>query len=248
MDSQKQVMHEFLSQAIHKERLAYRRSMYLTAIPVIVGLILFLFFTYRVVRLRQESAGLDKTIAEKTKQVKELEAFLETARDQAADSALKVNSTEKALEKIASGTVNPEKQAKEALRALVKPTPTTRPTLGPSPVATTTARNGFVGTSYHGQDKTLITVEVSAKLTRLAVTYDLDGKSGALSDTSAVFRFRLDKSKHDPSRLFMFFDFYSDKDGAYEVKITASDGNVFNMTVPQSDQKSKTRVLYFDVL
>lgn len=247
MDPQNQVMQEFLSKAIHKERVAYRRSIYLTAIPVVVGLSLFLFFTYRVVRLRQESAVLDKTIEEKTKQKKELEALLETARDQGADDALKVNRSQKALEQIASGTGNPEKQAKEALRALVKPTPTMRPTPGPSPVLTT-APTGFVGTRYRGKDKTLITVEVSAKLTRLAVTYDLDGKSGALSDTSAVFRFRLDKSQHDPSRLFIFFDFYSDKDGAYEVKITASDGSVFNMTVPQGGEQTKVRVLYFDVL
>lgn len=248
MDPQNQTLHESLSQAIHKERLAYRRSVYLTAIPVIVGLVLFLFFTYRVIRLRQESAILDTTIEEKSKELKELQATLETTRDQSADNALKVNKSEQALEKIATGTGDPKKQAAEALRALVKPTPSARSLPAPSPVPTQTPVSGFVGTTYRGRDKSLITVEVEAKGTRLAATYDIDGKVGELRDNSAVFHFTLDKSKHDPSRLFLFFDFYSDKDGAYDVKVTASDGSIFHMTVPQGDKTTRTRVLYFDVL
>lgn len=248
MDPQNKGLQEFLSQAIQKERLAYRRSIYVTAIPVVVGLGLFLFFTYRVVRLRQESVVLDKTIEEKTKELKELQVSLETTRDQSADNALKANKSEQALEKIASGTSDPKKQAAEALRALVKPTPITRSLPAPSPVPTQPPVSGFVGTTYHGRDKSLITIEVTARLTRLAVTYDFDGKVGELKDNAAVFHFTLDKSKHDPSRLFMFFDFYSEKDGAYDVKVTASDGSVFNMTVPQGDKPTRTRVLYFDVL
>lgn len=247
MDLHEKDLQKFLSKAIQNERLAYRRSAYLTAIPVIVGLLILSFFTYRVVGLRKEAAALDKTIEEKTRQLNEVQVSLEIARDQSADNALKANKSEKVLEKIASGTGNAQKQAAEALKSIIRTTPIPRASPGPSPAPTQPEASGFIGTTYHGRDKTEITVEVTAKNTRLAVTYDLDGKIGALDDKSSVLHFTLDKSKHDPNRLFLFFDFYGDKDGAYIVKITTTDGSLFNMTVPQGDQPTRTRVLYFDV-
>jgi hypothetical protein len=55
--------------AIDREKQAYRRATYLTAIPVLIGLILFSFFTYRAIRLRREASSLDQQIQLKTRQL-----------------------------------------------------------------------------------------------------------------------------------------------------------------------------------
>ncbi|HYX30387.1 MAG TPA: hypothetical protein VE863_17735 [Pyrinomonadaceae bacterium] len=239
-------LRDLLTEAIEREQRAYRRSVLLTAVPVIAGLLVFSFFTYRVVKLRQESTTLDQRIGEKSKQLDQLQVSLDVARDEAAQSALRAAKGEQALQEVVRAP-DPRKEAEQALRAIASPTPVVKPP-GLTPLPTPSPAMGFIGTTFHGQDGTTITVAVSAKGTRLAVSYDLDGKIGYLNDRANTFRFSLDKKRHYPSRLFLFFDYYADKDAAYDVKIAASDGSILNLTVPQGSQTTRTRVLYFDVL
>src|SRR5229473_3411592 len=113
-------LQELLAQAIRKERLAYRRATYLTAIPVIIGVLVFSFFTYRVLKLRQESARLDEEISDKTQQLDALRASLEVARDESATNAVKAVKSETTLKQIASGVADPRKQARETLTAIAR--------------------------------------------------------------------------------------------------------------------------------
>jgi len=118
-----------MARAINKEKQAYRRATYLTAIPVLAGLILFSFFAYRTIKLRQESSSLDGQIQAKTKQLDDLTKQLETlnekmiqATSEVAESQKKLDESRAGLEKIRSGKVDPKKQATETLQRIGKST------------------------------------------------------------------------------------------------------------------------------
>ena len=109
---------KLLDGAIAREKRAYRRATYLTAIPVLVGLLLFSFFTFRANKLRREAAALDAQIQDKTRQLEiirrdetELEEGLSRVQDELEQSR-------KGLEKIAAGEVNPRQEAAETLKEL----------------------------------------------------------------------------------------------------------------------------------
>ena len=109
---------KLLAGSIDREKRAYRRATYLTAIPVLVGLILFSFFTYRAYKLRQEALSLDAQIQDKTRQletIKRDEAELEEGLSRLQDE---LEQSRKGLEKIAAGEVNPRREAAETLKEL----------------------------------------------------------------------------------------------------------------------------------
>src|SRR5438477_2007669 len=125
---------ELLSGAIKREKQAYRRATYLTAIPVLIGLILFSFFTYRAIKLRQESSLLDAQIQDKTRQLGDLANKLETSQSQLATTAAALADSQRrleeshrtleesrvGLEKIKTGKVDPKRQATEILQVIGK--------------------------------------------------------------------------------------------------------------------------------
>src|SRR5436305_10160892 len=109
---------ELLSGAINREKQAYRRATYLTAIPVIVGLSLFSFFTFRVIKLRQQSYVLDQQIQNKTIELDKVQGRLKVTSDDLVDSQKRLEESRKGLEEIKKGGVDPKKQAAETLNAI----------------------------------------------------------------------------------------------------------------------------------
>jgi cell division protein FtsB len=109
---------KLLAGAIDREKQAYRRATYLTAIPVLIGLIIFSFFTYRAIRLRREASSLDQQIQLKTRQ-------LETIRRDEAELGEELSKVQDELEKsrvgwrrIAAGEGNPRREATETLKEI----------------------------------------------------------------------------------------------------------------------------------
>jgi cell division protein FtsB len=253
MVSQEKEFEDLLSEMAERRRRAYRRATIYTIIPVVVGALWLLFSVYQVYRLNQQKSLVEQQIQAAIDELNRKQNEMASVTTALADKTQQLKDAEAALTKINTGVANPKEVSKEALQNINKATqaevvPPSRPTPTPARSPTTgTARMGFNGTNYTGRDKTVITIEVTPENTRLSVTYNLDGKAVVVRDNS--FSFTLDKSQHDPTRLIMFFDFFSEnKDGVYKVKITARDGSVLNLIIKEPSTQTITRAFIFDIV
>jgi len=254
MAVQEKEFEDLLSEMAERRKRAYRKATLYTAIPVVVGLLWLTFSSYKVYRLNRQKLLVEQQIQAATDELNRKQKEITSATTALADKTQELRDAEKALNEIRKGVGNPKEMAKEALQTINKttqaeviPTPQPRPTPGSRIPLSGAARTGFIGTNYIGPDKTIITIEVAAENTRLSVTYNLDGKPGTLKGNS--FSFTLDKSQHDPTRLIMFFDFFSEnKDGVYKVKMTTSDGSVLNLGIKEPSAQTVTRAFIFDIV
>lgn len=79
-----------------------------------------------------------------------------------------------------------------------------------------------VPNDLEGSDKEIITVQITASGTVLAVAYDLDGMAAAFTNP---LRFTLQRTPtKDVSVLVLFFTFSSNNGGIYEVRVSGSNG------------------------
>ena len=106
---------------------------------------------------------------------------------------------------------------------------------------------------FGGEDGETITVTLKSLNTRHAVNAILDGAPKQMTSTgtqSSTLSFKLDMSKHDPSILLLFFQFFSAAGGGlYKVVVKGDKGpKTFTMVVDQLNSVATSKIFSFDVI
>jgi hypothetical protein len=251
MQAQETHLSELIANLAAKEKRAYKRAVFLTVIPIIVGAALIGISWFVVLKLSRTKASLGNDVRE-----------LEFKRDDLVKEFAKIDSerteaerrlaiVKEALAEIRAGNKNPQKLAQDTLRNVDEPKPggETQPTRQP-PVPSRSSASpppkpaGFLDSyQYRGADKTVITVQIvsnSSVTPKTPFTYALNGKLMPSTPAGMKFSFTLDKSKNNPTRLLLLLDFADTEHGSYDVIIRASEGSESRVNVEASGKFTKT--------
>src|SRR5262245_23389637 len=104
-------LRELLSSQVEKERAAHKRAMLLMGLAAGVGLLWLGLSAYEVVKLERRAAEIREEIAEKTKQLNELNESTLPKVLELGEVKKDLNEAEEALKTIAAGTESPKQKA-----------------------------------------------------------------------------------------------------------------------------------------
>src|SRR5262245_56474293 len=121
-----------------KERAAYKRASLLVGLAAGVGLLWLGFSAYEVVKLERRAAEIREEIAEKTKQLNDLNESTLSKSLELGEAKKDLNEAEETLKTIAAGTDSPKQKAEKTLEKIsVPPKPVDKvPVYVPGPVTT----------------------------------------------------------------------------------------------------------------
>jgi cell division protein FtsL len=234
---------ELVSEAKSRERVARRRALLYTFLPIIIGAIFLTVSLVKVSRLEKTATDLNNQIASKKT---ELEA-LEGEKKEVEADRIAFRTT---LEDIKIDPSNAQEKAREALKIVSDKVPTATPLVRQPTIAP-----GFV-TNYHfkGPAQTSITIEVipdrnllsNPTRTNTLFTYQITGAPTREATGATSFRVTLDRSK----TVALTFDFPREGAGGYTVRQTASAGKRPKSTFPVNPNVKRPGypvTLYFSV-
>jgi hypothetical protein len=259
MQVQETHLRELVANLAAKEKRAHKRAVLLTVIPIIVGAALIGISWLVVLKINRTKGNLENDVKEL--ELKRADVAKELARidGERTDVEHKLAIAKETLAEIGAGNKNPQKLAQDTLRNVDQPKPATD--TQPTGQATMASRSsdsfpsetiGFLDSyQYRGRDKTVITVQVrtNSRVTpKTPFTYALDGKVFSSTPAGMRFSFALDKSKNNPTRLLLIFDFADIAQGSYDVIIKTGEGAESRVNVEASGKFTKTIGYTFSIL
>lgn len=215
---------ELVSEGKSRERVARRKALLYTFLPIIIGAIFLTVSLVKVSRLEKTATDLNSQIASKKT---ELDALV-TQKKQVEDE-LKVTTT--TLVNIEKDPSNAQEKAREALKIVSDKVPSQ------SVVTQRAIAPGFVKKGdFKGPAQTSITIEVTPDQTLLnnptrpktLFTYQITGEPTREAKGATSFRVTLDRSK----TVTLIFDFAREGAGGYSIRQSASAGRVSKSSFP----------------